>query len=155
MEKRPTYDPGRKGLRWPSGERGWLFIIPLLLVLVVGCATFDKYHVLNTVADWEHKNHLSLQARYDAATPEEQEWLRENVNPYMNVLQQAIIGYRAIDADNDIELAGAIKEITRIAVRVEYDPARLIVALRAKDYGVIEVEVVILKDLIIKKIGLL
>ena len=128
-------------------------ILVVLLIFMVGCATFGKYHVLYTIADWEHKNHLALQAKYDAATPEEQEWLRENVNPFMNVLQQVIVGYRAIDVDNDIELAEAIGEITGIAFKIDYDPTRLVDALRAKNYSVIEVEAIILKDIIIQRIA--
>jgi len=130
-------------------------LVILMVVFIASCATWGKYHALYMAADWEHKNHLALKAKYDAATLEEQEWLKENVNPYMNVLQQAIIGVRAVDADNDIELAEAIGAITKIAVKIEYDPSRLIQALRAKNYDVIEVEVIILKDLIKQRIGLL
>ena len=130
----------------------FLSVLIILVVALMGCAA--KYNILFGVADWQHKNHLALQDRYDRADAEEKAYLEANVNPYMNIMKWAVIGFRAVDEENDIKLADAIERIVEIGAKVKYDPERLIVALRQKDLDTIEYEVVVLKNIILDKLGI-
>jgi hypothetical protein len=128
-------------------------IIMLLAILwTMGCAA-NKYQIMYGVADWYYTNHITLQAQYDNATDEQKVWLRKNMNPYMNMMQQAVIAMGAIDAQNDLKLSACITEIGRIATGVKYDVSRLVVALRLKDWDTMETEVLALKSVIIQKLS--
>jgi len=131
-----------------------LSIIMLLLVILgsFGCAA-NKYQIMYGIADWYYVNHVSIQTQYDASTPEQQAWLRKNVNPYMNIMQQVVIAMKAIDTANDVKLSACATEITRIATGVKYDAGQLVVALKTKNYDLLEAQAFALKNLITQKLG--
>jgi len=131
-----------------------LTIIMLLLVIIwsFGCAA-NKYQIMYGISDWYYTNHITLQAQYDTSTPEQQAWLRTNVNPYMNIMQQAVIGMGAADSGDDVKLSKAITEMTRIATGVKYDVLKLVVAIRTKDWDELEAQTLALKTLIMQKLS--
>ena len=80
-------------------------IITLLtaVILVSGCAIFKPYKDLSpeekaivsveTLSSWYYNTHRELEIKYATGTPEEKQYLAENVNPKMNALRPLIIKY--------------------------------------------------------------
>ena len=130
----------------------FMVVMVILGVMLQGCAT-SKYKVMYGIADWYYTNHVTLQAQYDAATPESQAWLRKNVNPYMNMMQQAVIAMGAIDVKDDMKIAKCASEILRIATGIKYDATRIVTAIKAKDYDTLFAEALALKSFIIQKLS--
>lgn len=127
-------------------------ILVLLAFAVASCAT-SKYKTMYAITDWTYLNHSTLLAQYANATPEDQAWLRKNVNPYMNMMQQAVIAMSAIDANNNVKASECASKITYIATGVKYDASRVVQAILARDYDTLFVESLVLKDLIIRKMA--
>lgn len=145
----------RAGEKKTVNELGKLvFVFALIPALTFGglTACASKYHMMYGVADWQQKNALSLQSRYDNADDEEKAFLEKNVNPYMNILKYSIIGMNAMDIQDDVKLSAQIEKILKVAVKVEYNPERLIQALRTKNYDILEIEVIILKNMILDRL---
>ena len=130
-----------------------LMVVAIILGgLLQGCAT-SKYKVMYGIADWYYTNHVTLQAQYDAATPESQAWFRKNVNPYMNMMQQAVIAMGAIDKGDSVKASACASEILRIATGIKYDASKIVVAIQAKDYDALFAESLALKSFIITKLS--
>ena len=128
------------------------------LTLIIICLAFvscagNKYQTMYGITSWTYMNHVSLQAQYDTATPEEQEWFKKNVNPYMNMLKQAVLAMDAIENDNVIKASGCATKITEIALGIKYDATKLTQAILNKDYNTLLAEALVLKTLIINKIS--
>ena len=130
----------------------FMVVMVILGVMVQGCAS-SKYKVMYGIADWYYTNHVTLQAQYDAATPESQTWLRKNVNPYMNIMQQAVIAVGAIDKGDSVKASACASEILRIATGIKYDASKIVVAIQAKNYDALFAEVLALKSFIIQKLS--
>lgn len=129
-----------------------LLVSVIMLAMVIGCAT-SKYKVMYGIADWYYTNHVTLQAQYDASTPEQQAWLRANVNPYMNIMQQVVIGMNAIDGGNNVKASTCASEILRIATGIKYDASKIVVAIQTKNYDALFAEALALKSFIIQKLS--
>ena len=129
-----------------------MLVVVILGVMLQGCAT-SKYKVMYGIADWYYTNHVTLQAQYDAATPENQAWLRKNVNSYMEMMRQAVIAIGAIDAKDDVKVAKCASEILRIATGIKYDATRIVTAIKTKDYDTLFAETLALKSFIIQKLS--
>jgi uncharacterized protein YceK len=127
-------------------------VMMIIFSLLTGCGAI-KYKTMYGITDWYYTNHITLQAQYSASTPEQQVWMKTNVNPYMNILQQGIIAMGAIDRADDVKVAGCASEITRIATGVKYDASRIVVAIKAKDYDTLLAETLALKTFIIQKLA--
>lgn len=129
-----------------------MLVVVILGVMIQGCAT-SKYKVMYGIADWYYTNHVTLQAQYDASTPEQQAWLRKNVNPYMNMMQQAVIAMRAIDVGDSVKASACASEILRIGTGIKYDVAKIVSAIKVKDYDTLFAESLALKSFIIQKLS--
>lgn len=129
-----------------------MMVVVILGVMLQGCAT-SKYKVMYGIADWYYTNHVTLQAQYDAATPESQAWLRKNINPYMNIMQQVVIGMNAIDSGNSVKASACASEILRIGTGIKYDITKIVTAIKAKDYDALFAESLALKSFIIQKLS--
>lgn len=129
-----------------------LMLATITITSFVACAT-DKYKIMYGIADWYYTNHITLQIQYDMASPDEKAWLRKNVNPYMNIMRQVVIGMNAIDERNDVKASKCIMEIVRIATSIEYDITRIVQAIKTRDYDTLFAEALALKDFIIKKLN--
>jgi len=129
-----------------------MLTVIILGIILQGCAT-SKYKIMYGIADWYYTNHVTLQAQYDLATPESQAWLRANVNPYMNIMQQAVIAMNAIDIKDDVKVAKCASEILRIATGIKYDATKIVTAIKAKDYDTLFAESLALKSFIIQKLS--
>jgi hypothetical protein len=129
-----------------------MVMVIILGVLIQGCAT-SKYKVMYGIADWYYTNHVTLQAQYNAATPESQAWLRANVNPYMNMMQQAVIAMGAIDKGDSVKASACASEILRIATGIKYDASKIVVAIQTKNYDALFAEALALKSFIIQKLS--
>ena len=126
--------------------------VVILGLLLQGCAT-SKYKVMYGIADWYYTNHVTLQAQYDAGTPEQQAWLRKNVNPYMNMMQQAVIAMGAIDKGDSVKASACASEILRIGTGIKYDITKIVTAIKVKDYDTLFAESLALKSFIIQKLS--
>ena len=129
-----------------------MIVVVILGVMLQGCAT-SKYKVMYGIADWYYTNHVTQQAQYDAGTPEYQAWARKNINPYMNIGQQAIIAMGAIDTKDDVKIAKCVSEILRIATGIKYDATRIVTAIKTKDYDTLFAETLALKSFITQKLS--
>ena len=128
-----------------------LFLVMTILLAMVACAS-SKYKIMYGVSDWYYTNHVTLQAQYDASNPEQQAWLKKNVNPYMNIMRQLVIAMKAVDEGNMAKASQCGSEILKIATGINYDASRMITAITAKDYDTILSESLALKTFIINKL---
>jgi len=129
-----------------------MVVVVILGTLIQGCAT-SKYKVMYGIADWYYTNHVTLQAQYDASTPDRQAWFRANVNPYMNIGQQVVIAMGAIDEGNSVKASACTSEILRIATGIKYDVAKIVIAIQTKNYDALFAEALALKSFIIQKLS--
>lgn len=129
-----------------------ILVVVILGVMLQGCAT-SKYKVMYGIADWYYTNHVTLQAQYDAGTDTQKAWLRVNVNPYMNMMQQAVIAMRAIDVGDNVKASACASEILRIGTGIKYDVAKIVTAIKAKDYDTLFAQSLALKSFIIQKLS--
>lgn len=129
-----------------------ILVVVILGIMLQGCAT-SKYKVMYGIADWYYTNHVTLQAQYDAATPDSQAWLRKNVNPYMNMMQQAVIAMGAVDKGDSVKASACASEILRIATGIKYDASKIVTAIQAKNYDALFAEALALKSFIIQKLN--
>ena len=130
-----------------------LMVVMIILgVMLQGCAT-SKYKVMYGISDWYYTNHVTLQAQYDAGTPESQAWLKKNVNPYMNMMQQAVIAMGAIDKGDSVKVSACASEILRIGTGIKYDISRIVTAIQTNNYDALFAEALALKSFIIQKLS--
>lgn len=127
-------------------------VVLLVMALMFGCGT-SKYKTMYGISDWYYTNHITLESQYASSTPEQQAWLRKNVNPYMNIMRQLVIAMKAIDEKNEVKVAQCISEIMRHATGITYDVSRMVQAIKDKDYDTLFSESLALKSFIINKLS--
>jgi len=123
----------------------------VLMVGLVGCGA-SKYRTMYGISDWYYTNHITLEAQYAQSTPDQQAWQKKNINPYMNIMRQAVIAMAAIDKGDAVKASLCASEILKIATGIQYNPTRLVTAIQAKDYDTLFAESLVLKDFIILKL---
>ena len=128
-----------------------IFLLLLVTLWAMGCTGVNKYQVAFGITDWFYMERITLDSQYANGTPELQAWMRANINPHMNILQQMIIALGAIDRDDSVKVAACASEVLRIATGIKYDASRIVVAIKAKDYDTLLAETLALKTLIINR----
>jgi len=137
-----------------------LFAIALAISLA-SCTGASRYHGYDVAAQWYEINHKAMEDRYATATPEDQAWMRKNVNPYMNIYKHTLRGIHATEKGDEVKFADASNMIVEYGTllagyHVEYDVAPVIKALRmlrAGDTGAYDIlgeELLKIKDIIMK-----
>jgi hypothetical protein len=127
-------------------------VIMLLALIVLASCAGSKYKVMYGVSDWYYVNHITLEAKYPAETPETQAWLRKNIHPYMNIMKRLVIAMGAIEKNDSVKTTLMASEILAIATGIKYDASRMVAAIKTKDYDTMEAEAFALKSFIIKKL---
>lgn len=123
----------------------------VLLASLLGCGA-SKYKTMYGISDWYYTNHITLEAQYNASTPENQAWLRKNVNPYMNIMRQAVIGMSAFESGDNAKLSQCVTEIIKASTGIQYDTSRIVAAIKLKDYDALLAESLALKTFIVQKL---
>ena len=122
-------------------------IILALSLSVSGCAY--KWRAIEGVRTWTQPNYESLlnwQSKVCATgdmpdpNPEECAILKTNINPYMNILHEALSAIKAIEDGDDIKLARKIYNIGAIVNGIGGNFDGLLYALKTKDLEMINSE---------------
>ncbi len=127
-------------------------LVMVILLALVACAA-SKYKIMYGISDWYYTNHITLESQYASSTPEQQAWLRKNINPYMNIMRQLVIVMKAIDEGNAVKAAQCGTEILKHATGINYDVSRIVQAIKDKNYDTLFAESLAVKSFIINKLS--
>ena len=124
-------------------------VVGLLAVMLVATVAFSGctiWHALDTASSIHYQNKIQiLGALEDPDVPEESKaWLRSTVNPWMNIVDHTFIAHKAWMEGDVAKLGNSIDRMLFIGLRLEYDPTRLIGAIKTGDLDMIEAETRIL-----------